>query len=611
MRKRIMLALTTVGIMMHLLVQAQQPILGLQSYFEEAYWRYPNIPRGLLEAAAYSASRLTNLQPNGNSANNCNGMPARYGLFGLVENGQGYFINNLQVVCTNTGITPDQYKKDVRIQILAVAKFLSRQASMRQMDVRISTEGFAVLFDLLTEIPDDSSSINKYALALYKYDIYDHLQKGFTTPSLKRTPVKVKMEQIFPAALLRKLRSPAVKINVDRDSVQTRNSGDSDSNPIFTNNPMPGKSNVTETTDMPAADYPFAVYIKANPNNYQSGRNGTVITNVTIHTTQAGYASTISWFKNPAAAASAHYIIRSTDGQITQMVKESDMAYHVRNANGYTIGIEHEGYQEDGNKWYTDKMYRASAALVRNICKRNSIDETTCYRGPATASTNYLSIDMRIKGHQHYNGNTQTDPGKYWNWSKYADLLTNTYTPDSSAEPSFLTIPNGIYRVTNVNSNKVLNTRDCTGNQAARLTQAAWNGKECQQWRFEHAGDGWYRITSEISGRVLDLPACSKDNVQPLLNIPKNTDCQLWRLYEEGDRGELRLENKASGKVLEIFAGSANNGAAVRLNTWGGKSRQKWTVIAVSLKDREKSIANGNQFRHVQLDSTEVIPIKQ
>ena len=131
MRKRIMLALTTVGIGLHLLVHAQQPILGLQSYFEEAYWRYPNIPRGLLEATAYSASRLTNLQPNGNNAVNCNGMPQRYGLFGLVENGRGYFNNNLQIVCTYTGITPDQYKKDVRLQVLVVAKYLSWEASMR------------------------------------------------------------------------------------------------------------------------------------------------------------------------------------------------------------------------------------------------------------------------------------------------------------------------------------------------------------------------------------------------------------------------------------------------------------------------------------------------
>src|SRR5215216_8141669 len=89
MRKRKLLALTTVGILLNLFVQAQQTILGLETYFEEAYWRYPNIPRGLLEAAAYSASRMTNLQPAPNSSDNCTGMPNRHGLFALIENGHG------------------------------------------------------------------------------------------------------------------------------------------------------------------------------------------------------------------------------------------------------------------------------------------------------------------------------------------------------------------------------------------------------------------------------------------------------------------------------------------------------------------------------------------
>lgn len=36
-----------------------------------------------------------------------------------------------------------------------------------------------------------------------------------------------------------------------------------------------------------------------------------------IHVTQGSYAGTISWFKDAAAQVSAHYVIRSSDGQIT------------------------------------------------------------------------------------------------------------------------------------------------------------------------------------------------------------------------------------------------------------------------------------------------------
>ena len=606
MRKRKLLALTTVGILLNLFVQAQQTILGLETYFEEAYWRYPNIPRGLLEAAAYSASRMTNLQPALNSSENCTGMPTRHGLFALVENGHGYFKNNLTTICNNSNITPEQYNKDVRLQILSVAKYLSRQASMRQTDVRISHEGFAVLFDSLAEFPDDSSSINKYALALYKYDIYDHLQRGINTPSLKRAPVKVKMEQIFPPALLRKLQSPAIEINVDKDSILLSSNKPANANntSIFATNHMPDVNSTNEAADV-TADYSAAIYVRANANNFKTGRNNSKITHITIHTTQASYGSTISWFKNPAAAVSTHYIIRATDGQVTQMVKESDMAYHTQSANPYTIGIDHEGYVEQGNKWYNEKMYRASVDLVRDICTRRSIDETSCYRGPATAGINLLPGTVRIKGHQHYSGDTHTDPGKYWNWNKYADMLLDKNTTDTEKDQPFMTIPNGIYRITNVNSRKVLNTHDCSGATLARVTQNAWNGKDCQRWRFEYAGDGWYKIISLVSGRALDVPGGSKDNVQIHLKDPKENDCQLWRLLEEGSKGELRLQNRASGKVLEVFAGSVNNGAAVLQTARNGKTRQKWTLVAANVNTES---TDNQRFRQVHLDTTEGIP---
>jgi N-acetyl-anhydromuramyl-L-alanine amidase AmpD len=605
MRKRKLLALTTVGILLQLFVHAQQNILGLETYFEEAYWRYPNIPRGLLEATAYSASRITNLEPSASDADNCSGMPPRYGLYALIENGRGYFKNNLLTVCNNSSITPEQYKKDVRLQILSVAKFLSREASIRQMDARTSAEAFSVIFDKLAEFPDDSSATNKYALALFKYDIYDHLRNGFNTPSLKRAPVKVQLTQIFPAPLLRKLQSPAVQIDAGRDSIRfTTTVMPADAgNTIFASNHVGGAPKTTEDEGV-AADYSPAMYVRAHNNNYQSGRNAAKISHLAIHTTQGSYAGTISWFRNPAAHMSAHYIIRATDGQVTQMVNENDMAYHVQGANANTIGIEHECYMEYGNKWYSDKMYRASAALVRDICARRAIDETSCYGGVATAGTNAQPAAIHIKGHQHYSGVTNTDPGKYWNWNKYANLLQEQYKPDTEEEIQFMSIPNGIYRITNVGSKKVMNTRDCSGNQLARVTQTAWNGKDCQRWRFEYAGDGCYKITNLVSGRALEVPGGSKNNVQVQLKDAKENDSQLWRLLETGSKGQLRLVNKASGKVLEVFAGSANNGAAVLQSAWTGKSRQKWMLVAVTEKEES---AEEHHFRQVNLETTEAV----
>lgn len=602
MRKLKLLALTAVGILMHLMVQAQQPILGLESYFEEAYWRYPNIPRGVLEAAAYSASRITNLQPTGSANNNCTGMPQRHGIFALIENGRGYFKNNLWTVCNSSNITPDQYDKDVRLQILAVAKFLSREASFIQIDVKYSAEAFAGIFDKLAEFPDDSSVINKYALALYKYDIYDQLRNGFTTPSLKRAPVKVQMEKIFPAPLLRRLEAPAIDINVGKDSILFSNKpAETNNTTIIAATHIQGAATAHETVET-AADHQQVFFLKANVNNYQSGRNGNKITHVAIHTTQGSYAATISWYKNASAHSSAHYIVRASDGQITQMVRESDMALHAQGANAYTIGIEHEGFIESGNKWYSDKMYRGSAALVRDICTRYSIDGAACYRGTATTGASSQPAAINIKGHQHYNGNGHSDPGKHWNWLKYADLITDRQIDEAELEAKYKGIPNGVYRITNVSSRKVLNTRDCSGNQLAKITQTAYSGKNCQLWRFEYAGEGWYKITNQVSGRALDVPGGSKENVQVQLKDAKDNDCQLWRLIEEGNKGELQLVNKASGKVLEVFGGSVSNGAAVLQTNYTGKTRQRWTVATVNTNVTE---SDNHRFRQVHLETGE------
>ncbi len=83
----------------------------------------------------------------------------------------------------------------------------------------------------------------------------------------------------------------------------------------------------------------------------------------------ASEAGAISWFQNRQSQVSAHYVIRSSDGQITQMVEENDTAWHGRNWNGRSIGIEHEGWV-DQPRWFTDAMYRSSAALTREICQR-------------------------------------------------------------------------------------------------------------------------------------------------------------------------------------------------------------------------------------------------
>lgn len=162
-------------------------------------------------------------------------------------------------------------------------------------------------------------------------------------------------------------------------------------------------------------DYPGAVgFVAACNSNYSDySRSGGDITYVVIHTMQGSYSGTISWFQNCSAQVSAHYDVRSSDGEITQQVAEADVAWHAGNwsYNEMSIGIEHEGFVEDPGTWYTDAMYEGSAALVGDILARTSV----------------VGDRNHIIGHVEVPGATHTDPGTGWDWAYYMSLVDGSW----------------------------------------------------------------------------------------------------------------------------------------------------------------------------------------
>ena len=161
-----------------------------------------------------------------------------------------------------------------------------------------------------------------------------------------------------------------------------------------------------EHGELGQAEYPDAIWNPASSTNYTVKNRGKGdITVVVVHTVQGSYNGCISWFKNPSANVSAHYVVSKT-GEVTQMVKEKDMAWHVASQNPYTIGIEHEGWVDDPD-WATEPMLKASAKLTCYLIKKYGLTATKTH----------------IKGHVELPKQTHTDPGKYWPWDKYLDLV--------------------------------------------------------------------------------------------------------------------------------------------------------------------------------------------
>ncbi len=103
--------------------------------------------------------------------------------------------------------------------------------------------------------------------------------------------------------------------------------------------------------------------------------DGLDIQYIVIHNTEIAYNTTLQGFQRPTAYVSGHYVVRAQDGQVAQMVRNKNVAWHAGNwyFNMHAIGVEHEGVAIEGATWYTEQMYRASARLVRYLAARYNI----------------------------------------------------------------------------------------------------------------------------------------------------------------------------------------------------------------------------------------------
>lgn len=112
----------------------------------------------------------------------------------------------------------------------------------------------------------------------------------------------------------------------------------------------------------------------ASPNH--SSRNGARIDKIVVHCTESSLESTLEEFQKPhGRQVSAHYVI-DTNGDIYQMVPDSERANHCRGANESSIGIEHVAGERDP---LTEKQAASSAALIRWLIEQYDIPRSSVF----------------------------------------------------------------------------------------------------------------------------------------------------------------------------------------------------------------------------------------
>jgi hypothetical protein len=173
--------------------------------------------------------------------------------------------------------------------------------------------------------------------------------------------------------------------------------------------------------------------------NYVSARRpkDSFIRFIVLHDTETSYKRTRALPRSPKYCASWHYLVRSKDGKIDQALDVRHVAWHAGNwwINSHSIGIEQEGWASRGGRWFTERMYRSTARLVRYLAERYDIPLD---RGHILGHDNVPADSGKGVRAMHH------DPGPYWNWAYFFKLLgapiRATAGPDSelvTIRPSF------------------------------------------------------------------------------------------------------------------------------------------------------------------------------
>ncbi|ELZ06072.1 family 43 glycosylhydrolase [Natrialba asiatica] len=146
-------------------------------------------------------------------------------------------------------------------------------------------------------------------------------------------------------------------------------------------------------------------------------------------------------------------------------------------------------------------------------------------------------------------------------------------------------VPNGIYRIENVNSGKPMAVTAAGTDDGDTIEQSAYDGGAHQHWWVEHVGGGEYRLMNQNSWKALDVPDGSLDDGERLTQWAWWTGTmQKWRFIENDD-GTVRIENHNSGAVIDVADASMADGADIVQWSWNGGDQQRWTLSLIETID--------------------------
>ncbi len=351
-------------------------VAAVSSYFELASAEF-GVPVELLKVIGQIENNWTQVGPS---------IDRGWGTMHLVEND---YCNTLQGASDLLGVSKQTLKDDLFQNIRGAAGMLATFAGPNKAS-------FTRIEDWFDAAKQFSGLISEELRYQQAQRYFETLKKGITSTTIWGEKVVIK---------------PMPKIDISHHK-------------------PPTSSNQKETADYGPALANFTSC------GFTSFRNTSIDTWVNHWIGVGTYAGAISWFNNCSqnGNSSAHFVIRASDGQITQVVRVAHTAWHA-GASGYnnnhrSIGIEHEATTTNPGNWNDPDMLAASGTMACHFSNVYSIPKTYSLPG--------------VRGHNDMPGTSTACPGtiNWTTWWSYFNAACNGCPNNLSLTG---TIANGTY----------------------------------------------------------------------------------------------------------------------------------------------------------------------
>ncbi|MBW8865585.1 MAG: RICIN domain-containing protein, partial [Verrucomicrobia bacterium] len=202
----------------------------------------------------------------------------------------------------------------------------------------------------------------------------------------------------------------------------------------------------------------------------------------------------------------------------------------------------------DGSTWTTLDTQSSQTFADRSLQKTYNIGNTTAYR--------YYQINVTAN-----NGAGSLAISELGLWSDQG-----------------VTVQNGIYRVVNRRSNKVLDVANNGTADGSNVDQWTWNSGNNQKWTVTSLGNGQYQAMGVGSGKLIEVAGASLANGANVdIFTSNNNNCQKWTITPAGD-GFFKFLNVNSGKAVDVSGGSTADGANVIQWPYSAADNQLWQL---------------------------------